>query len=105
VPAREAANSTPTRAQRVGIAVVIGLLVAAFAGVHMARPGFHPDLAEPWTAARHLIAGADPYARMRPATGGDPLGLYFCYPLTAAVALLPLAPLTLPVAGAIALGL
>jgi hypothetical protein len=60
--------------------------------------GLAKDFSLPWTAARHLLAGRDPYAAMRP-TGVYPFNVPFYYPLPAAVLTIPFAALPPTAAG------
>lgn len=87
------------------------LLFAAAAGVAagfvtwamMSAPGAVPDFIYPWTAARHLVAGRNPYEAL---PGGLPFpfqGPLF-YPLPTVLATVPVAWLPLPLAGALLFG-
>jgi len=62
------------------------------------------DFTWPWRAARVLLDGNDPY-RVIQATGGYPFNTPLLYPLPAAVAALPFAPLRPAPAGALFVGL
>ena len=93
-PARSA---TPWR-ECLGAAVVAASLAAFVAWMSMDGSGLAKDFSLPWTAARHLIAGRDPYAAMQP-TGIYPFNVPFYYPLPAAVLSVPLAFLPATFAG------
>ena len=64
----------------------------------MGGSGLAKDFSLPWTAARHVLAGRDPYAAMTP-TGVYPFNVAFYYPLPAAVITVPFALLPATVAG------
>jgi hypothetical protein len=82
--------------------VTVALVAATVAGViawmSMEASGLAKDFSLPWTAARHLLEGRDPYAAMRP-TGVYPFNVPFYYPLPAAVIAVPFALLPATVAG------
>jgi hypothetical protein len=79
-------------------AVAAGALASAVAWMSMAPGGLAKDFTLPWTAARHLLAGRDPYAAMQP-TGVYPFNVPFYYPLPAALLAVPFAVLPATVAG------
>lgn len=94
-----ASTSPPWRPRlTVACAIAVGVGLLAFA-LH-ARPGFWPDYVFPWQAARHLLAGRDPYTTL---TGGLPAPFEWplLYPLTTVLAAAPMAALPLPAASAI----
>lgn len=64
---------------------------------------FAIDFTYPWRAARHLLAGRDPYANMprAPYAQAGP----FLYPLPGALLALPFAPFAAPLAGALFMGI
>jgi hypothetical protein len=97
------------RSRRFAIALVAGVLAAAFnayvaaaaAPIGDARSDF--DIV--WYSARVLLEGGDPYAAVGPQSGATfrfPWRMY--YPLTTLVAALPLALLPLPLARALFVG-
>ena len=86
--------------QRLWAASVIGAASGLLAFVLHRRPGFWPDFVYPWAAARHLLAGRDPYLAL-PGGLGDPFNTPLLYPLPTALAVVPVASLPLPVAGGI----
>jgi len=81
---------------------VFGLAAAVLASIvawmSMGGAGLAKDFTLPWTAARHLLAGRDPYAAMQP-TGIYPFNVPFYYPLPAAVLAVPFAFLPVRLAG------
>jgi hypothetical protein len=87
---------------RVRITLGCGLLAAyvAWTVAGMRRM----DIAQVWYASRALLAGQDPYALIGPGRAFEwPAALF--YPLTAALTVLPLAPLPERWAGAVFVGL
>src|SRR5690554_5523471 len=58
------------------------------------------DFTYPWRGARALLEGHNPYEFIRP-TGPSPFDMWFMYPLTAALAVLPLAFAPVQLAGAL----
>ena len=103
-PATAAAVSDPTAGSVVpwreclGAAVVAAVLAAFVAWMSMGGSSLAKDFSLPWTAARHLLAGRDPYAAMQP-TGTYPFNVPFYYPLPAAVLSVPFAFLPATLAG------
>ena len=86
-------DTAPPRGARLALSIACGLLAglrAYLITVDTSRPR---DFGQFWFAARALLAGNDPYAMIGP---GRPFEWTapFVYPLTAAVAALPLAPLS-----------
>lgn len=82
----------------VGVAFAAALLAGVIAWMSMDGSGMAKDFTLPWTAARHLLAGRDPYAAMVP-TGVYPFNVPFYYPLPAAVIAVPFALVPATVAG------
>lgn len=97
------AGSRPSARTRVAVA----LLVAAFTVLIVihdvtAAPGVRTDFDQHWFAARAILAGRNPYLLIGPGREFDWVFQYF-YPLTTAVAVIPLAVLPLVVARALLL--
>src|SRR5215216_2116779 len=90
------------RSERLVIAVLIGLGagLAAYLAFQKMPMMLARDFTFPWRGARALIEGNDPYVVIRP-DGPSPFNMWFMYPLTAAMAAVPLAYLTVQVAGAL----
>src|SRR5436305_605334 len=86
------------------VAVMIGLLSGVIAFFLHGRHGFWPDFVFPWSAARHLLAGRDPYVAL-PGGLPEPFETPLLYPLPTVLAAVPLARLSLPAAGAIMMGI
>jgi hypothetical protein len=90
------------RGERVFVAVLVA--VAAGAATWLATRLYPQYLAKdftyPWRAARALLAGANPYEVILP-TGPYPFESRFPYPISAAIAALPLAGLSAPLAAAL----
>lgn len=96
---------TFTRRQRLILSAGIGLLCLLLAYGHMAAGGIAgADFTFSWRAARAVWAGQNPYETIRPA-GVYPYQTWFYYPLPAALAALPFAPLPPVPAAAIFFGL
>ena len=93
-------EASPDRRLRLLVALAVGLAVGVIAYLLHRRPGFWPDYVFPWAAARHLLAGRDPYF-MLPGGKAEPYQSPLLYPLTSVLAAVPTAPLSLPLAGAI----
>jgi hypothetical protein len=68
------------------------------------RRGFWPDFVFPWAAARHLLAGRDPYTAL-PGGLPEPFESPLLYPLPTVLAVVPLARLSLAAAGGVMMGL
>ena len=77
----------------------VALAAAAIAWVKIAQNGMQYDFGYLWTAARALIDGLDPYSVVRP--GVSYFDNYLMYPLPPVLATVPLAPLSMNVAGVI----
>ncbi|MDF2775156.1 MAG: hypothetical protein K0S86_4656 [Geminicoccaceae bacterium] len=80
------------------VGIIAAVLAGAVAWMSMGGSGLAKDFSLPWTAARHLLEGRDPYAAMSP-TGVYPFNVPFYYPLPAAVIAVPFALLPATVAG------
>ena len=95
-----APERAPERRPRLVVACAVGLTAGLIAYFLHRRPGFWPDYVFPWAAARHLLAGRDPYQVL---SGGqlEPFQSPLLYPLTTVLAAVPTAPLSLPAAGAV----
>jgi hypothetical protein len=79
------------RGERLQIAVLFGLAAgfAAWAAFQILPDMMARDFTYPWRGARALLEGQNPYEVIRP-TGPAPFDHWFMYPLTAAIAVLPL---------------
>ncbi|MGZ8492327.1 MAG: hypothetical protein ACXWZS_09010 [Gemmatirosa sp.] len=95
-----------TSGERAALALLVGLACAiGFWVVTQRVPQFvAKDFTYPWRAARALLAGLDPYVVMQP-TGPYPYDSRFPYPITAALAAVPLAWMPVAVAGAAFVGI
>ena len=80
------------RGERVAIALLIAVAsgIAAYLAFQRVPEMLARDFTYPWRAARALLDGQDPYAVIRPA-GPPPFDMWYMYPLTAAIAVVPLA--------------
>jgi hypothetical protein len=96
--------SPPAFRQRLLVALGIGIVSGVAAYLLHARHGFWPDFVFPWAAARHLLAGRDPYAAL-PGGLPEPFESPLLYPLPTVLAVIPLARLSLAAAGGIMMGL
>ena len=85
------------------MAVAVGLAAGLIAFLLHRRAGFWPDYVFPWQAARHLVAGRDPYQAL-PGNLGEPFVSPLLYPLTTVLAAVPTSPLSLALAGGIMVG-
>ena len=90
----------PDRRLRLLVAIAVGVAAGLVAFFLHRRPGFWPDYVFPWSAARHLLAGRDPYQAL-PGGLKEPFVSPLLYPLTSVLAAVPTATLTLPAAGAV----
>lgn len=79
--------------RRIQISIALGLLAGVRAYLVSASSAKPRDFEQVWFAARSLLAHADPYALVGPGRALD-FEFFLFYPLTAAVAALPLAPLS-----------
>jgi hypothetical protein len=84
---------------RLAVALVLGALAAALSYRFAVIPDPQRDFTQLWFAARALRDGKDPYALIGPGLAYD-WSYPLLYPLTAAVAVLPLTPLSIPLANA-----
>src|SRR5262245_37146467 len=81
---------TPSRRLRAGLAIIASLLSGLRAFLYVSSTAKPRDFDQVWFAAHALLAGRNPYHEIGPGLHFDwPAPLY--YPLTAAVAVLPLA--------------
>ena len=94
----------PTLRQRLIVALAIGFTAGLLAFAFHSRPGDAPDFIYPWTAARSLIAGVNPYGAL-PGGMAAPFQAPLLYPLTAALVTVPVAWLSLPLAVAVFMGI
>lgn len=94
----------PLRQRRVVVAAALSIVAGVIAWFLHSRAGFHPDYVFAWQAARHLLAGTDPYAAL-PGGLPEPFESPLLYPLPTVIAAVPFAPLSLPVASAITMAL
>jgi hypothetical protein len=100
-------TATPPPLQlTLAIAFAIGAWGAFIAWFALSTAPEHlaKDFSWPWRAARALLDGHNPYTVIRP-TGAYPFNAGLFYPLPAALAALPFAPLSPAVAGASFVGL
>ena len=94
-------SSSLTSTRRLLLAFAAGLVAGLFCFWLRTRPTSPPsDFLYPWTAARVLLAGGNPYAAI-PGGRPEPFSVPFYYPLTTVLATVPFAHL--PVAAATAL--
>jgi hypothetical protein len=96
--------SPPALRQRVLVAIGIGVVSGIAAFLLHRRHGFWPDFVFPWTAARHLLAGRDPYTAL-PGGLPEPFESPLLYPLPTVLASVPVAWLSLAAAGGVMMGL
>jgi hypothetical protein len=94
----------PSRRARIIIAIAVGIASAIFTAAVFARPDASPDFEYWWRGARILLAGDNPY-RVASGTPGWPLPDPLFYPLPALILTAPLAWLSLPIAGAVFMGI
>jgi hypothetical protein len=85
---------------RLVICGLIGVLCACFSYGAAKGIRLHRDLGQSWFAAKVLLAGGDPYAAIGPGQAFEWPAPYF-YPLSAAVAAIPLTPFSEAVASAL----
>ncbi len=96
--------SPPAFRQRLLVAIGIGIVSGIVAYLLHGRRGFWPDFVFPWAAARHLLAGRDPYVAL-PGGLPEPFESPLLYPLPTVLAAVPFATLSLAAAGGIMMGL
>ena len=85
----------PSRRARIGVSFLIGAVTAVYVFLVWRNPTTtHPDFWEPWFTAKAILNGVDPYPLIGP---GRSVANQFLliYPLTAGIAVLPLALLNL----------
>lgn len=87
----------PTRRRRLLVALAIGAAAGLAAFAYQLRPGAAPDFLYPWTAARSLSSGANPYAAL-PGGLPAPFEAPLLYPLPAVLVAVPFSWLSLSVA-------
>jgi hypothetical protein len=88
----------------VSVPIAIAAALAAYIAFQIVPDMVARDFTYPWRGARALLAGENPYDTIRP-TGPPPEDHWFMYPLTAPLAVVPLAWLPAQVGGAIFAGL
>lgn len=88
----------PALRQRIVVALAIGIVSGLVAYVLHGRHGFWPDFVFPWAAARHLLAGRDPYLAL-PGGLAEPFESPLLYPLPTVLAVVPFARFSLAAAG------
>ena len=95
---------SPPLRQRILVAIGIGLVSGIAAFLLHRRHGFWPDFVFPWTAARHLLDGRDPYVAL-PGGLPEPFESPLLYPLPTVLASVPVAWLSLAAAGGVMMGI
>ena len=103
---RQADPASPRFGWRLACAVAVGIAYALLTYWQLAigRPGLQAnDFTYPWLAARALFHGDEPYSYV--ASQPTPWGGALFYPLTAAIAVMPLAALPVKVAGSLFVGI
>jgi hypothetical protein len=91
--------------QRILVAVLIGILSGGLAFLNFQiRECIACDFTTFWRAARHTLAGENPYVQITP-SGPYPYDAQYFYPLTAALAVIPFALFPAAVGGALFFGL
>ena len=88
----------------VSIPVAVAAAIAAWLAFQLVPEMIARDFTYPWWGARALLDGKNPYDAIRP-TGPPPNDMWFMYPLTAPIAVLPFTFLPAQVAGALFSGL
>jgi hypothetical protein len=97
---KEEALAVPSARLRVGLAIAAAMLSGIRAYLWVSGEAKSRDFDQVWYAARVLLAGGNPYAEIGPGLQFDwPAPLY--YPLTAVVAVIPLAGLVRSVAAVV----
>ena len=96
--------SAPTMRSRLLVALFVGIVAGLFAFTYQSRPEGAPDFIYPWTAARLLLHGTNPYTAL-PGGLAEPFSAPLLYPLPAVLAAVPFAWLTLPLAVGTFMGL
>ena len=102
IPMRDA---TPPAARHRWLAsLAIGSIAGLLAFALQSRPDAAPDFIYPWTAARELLNGANPY-RALPGGLATPFEAPLLYPIPAIIAAVPFSTLALPLAVGAFMGL
>jgi hypothetical protein len=96
--------SAPPIRIRIVVALVIGVVCGLVAFLLHGRRGFWPDFVFPWTAARYLLDGRDPYAAL-PGGLPEPFETPLLYPLPTVLAVVPFARLSMAAAGGIVMAI
>lgn len=101
----QAPNKSVPLWQRITAAVIIGVLSGglAYFNFHI-RECIACDFTTFWRAARFTLAGDDPYTQITP-SGAYPYNAQYFYPLTAAIAVIPLAFLPAAAGGMLFFGI
>jgi hypothetical protein len=95
-----------TTSERIAVAIPIAIAaaLAAWIAFQIVPDMLARDFTYPWRGARALLAGENPYDVIRP-VGPPPDDMWFMYPLTAPIAVVPLAFLPAQIGGALFSGL
>jgi hypothetical protein len=93
----------PARGARVVVALLLGAVAAAYVLAGSLTPGWTPDSVYPLRAAQLLMDGVNPYHAL-PGGLPDPFLAPLYYPLTTAIAVLPVAGLDTVAATALLMG-
>ena len=96
-------QAVPVR-QRVVAAAIVGLIAGIFCWLCAQRPGSTPDFAYPLQAAKHFLAGGNPYDVQGGGIGADP-DATLIFPFTTVLAAVPFAWALVDYASALFLGL
>ena len=99
-----APSEVPELRLRVAVAIGIGIVCGVIAFLLHARRGFWPDFVFPWSAARFLLSGRDPYVAL-PGGLAEPYETPLLYPLPTILAAVPFARLSMAAAGACIMGI
>ncbi len=97
-------GETPPLQLRIAVAIGIGVLCGIVAYLLHARRGFWPDFVFPWTAARYLLSGRDPYVAL-PGGLAEPYETPLLYPLPTILTVVPFARLSMAAAGGCVMGI
>ena len=89
---------------RLVAALAVGIMFAAYEDYFGKTRAIPSDLTQPWLAARLLMEGRNPYREIGP-DGPVRHQFHLIYPVTAAVAVMPLTQLSLRAANAVFVGL
>src|SRR5215213_5537774 len=84
----------PSARKRLAVSLAIGFASGLVAYLLHGRSGFWPDYVFPWAAARHWLAGRDPYIAL-PGNLPEPFQSPLLYPIPTVVAAIPTAGLSL----------